>query len=130
MTTHTMTDIKDIAKGIKHLVEHQKYQEAYEKYFSPDLVSAEPQPGPDGSREAEGMAAVAKKGAHWHATMDTHAVEVSEPLIADQHFVMKYRFDVTEKETNKRYWMQELAMYTVENGKIVREEFFYPACSK
>jgi len=39
-----------------------------------------------------------------------------------------YNFDVTPKNgpmAGKRMRMEEVGMYTVKGGKIVREEFFY-----
>ena len=35
------------------------------------------------------------------------------------------RHVITQKATNKRMTMDEIALYTIANGKIVREEFFY-----
>jgi ketosteroid isomerase-like protein len=32
---------------------------------------------------------------------------------------------VTFKPDNKRFTMDEAALYTVANGKVVKEEFFY-----
>jgi len=32
---------------------------------------------------------------------------------------------VTMKPTRQRFTMEEMALYTVKDGKIVREEFFY-----
>jgi hypothetical protein len=33
---------------------------------------------------------------------------------------------VTNKPSGKRMTMDEVGLFTIENGKIVREEFFYP----
>ncbi|HUV97776.1 MAG TPA: SnoaL-like domain-containing protein [Acidobacteriaceae bacterium] len=33
--------------------------------------------------------------------------------------------DVTQKASGKKVHMEEMALYTVENGKIVREHFYY-----
>jgi ketosteroid isomerase-like protein len=36
-----------------------------------------------------------------------------------------FEFDVTPKATGQRVKNREIAVYTVANGLIVREEFFY-----
>jgi hypothetical protein len=126
MTTQTIESTQALALNIKRCVEQQQFEEAYKTYFTDNLVSVEPQPGPTGNRESVGFAAVQIKTDQWRAMMDTHQAEVSEPLVTDTHFALRYRFDVTERKTGERYWLDELAVYTVENGKIVREEFFYP----
>jgi hypothetical protein len=35
------------------------------------------------------------------------------------------RYEVTPKATGKRTTMEEIGLYTVRNGKIVDEKFFY-----
>jgi hypothetical protein len=123
MTATTELSIQDIAQGVRKCVLEQAYEKAYKTYFSPELTSAEPMGVPD--REAKGKDAVAKKGMEWHTMMETHGVTVSEPLVTATHFVLKMSFDVTHKPSGQRMMMEELAVYTVEQGIIIREEFFY-----
>ena len=40
---------------------------------------------------------------------------------------MRFTYDVTNKPSGRRMQMDETALFTVENDKIVREEFFYNA---
>jgi ketosteroid isomerase-like protein len=51
---------------------------------------------------------------------------VEGPFVADDKFAVHYNFDVTSKPTGKRQPMEEMALYTVKDGKIVHEHFFYP----
>jgi hypothetical protein len=37
--------------------------------------------------------------------------------------VVQYDADVTDKKSKKRFELSEVGVYTVKNGKIVREEF-------
>jgi hypothetical protein len=48
---------------------------------------------------------------------------VSGPFVAHDRFVVQYDVDVTDKASKKRMQMSEVGVYTVKNGKIVREEF-------
>jgi hypothetical protein len=40
-------------------------------------------------------------------------------------FVVGFKYDVTFKQSGQRMVMDEVGLYTIEHGKIVREEFFY-----
>jgi len=40
-------------------------------------------------------------------------------------FAVKYEYDTTFKPTGERLQMIEMALYTVADGKIVHEHFFY-----
>jgi hypothetical protein len=55
--------------------------------------------------------------------MQVHSFDASEPFVAHDRFVVQYDAEVTEKESKKRRKISEVGVYTVRNGKIVREEF-------
>ena len=54
-----------------------------------------------------------------------HGASAEGPYIGATGFAVKFRVDVTENASGKRLLMEEVGVYTVENGKIVREEFMY-----
>lgn len=45
-------------------------------------------------------------------------------------FAVYYEFETTFKPNGQRNRMTEMALYTVKDGKIVREQFFYNVPSK
>ncbi|MBC7975998.1 MAG: nuclear transport factor 2 family protein, partial [Myxococcales bacterium] len=47
------------------------------------------------------------------------------PYPNGDRFAVRFNYDVTHKPSSKRIQMDEVALYTVKDGKIVREEFFY-----
>ena len=55
--------------------------------------------------------------------METHSVKVLGPFVAHDRFVVQYDIDVTDKSSKKRMQISEVGVYTVKDGKIVREEF-------
>lgn len=117
----------EIAKKMVELNRQGKGEEALKTLFADDMVSVEASAMPGMGREAKGKAAVLKKGEWWVANHDVHAFKVSGPWPHDDRFIVHYDIDVTHKPSGRRIQMQEAALYTVRNGKIVREEFFYPA---
>jgi hypothetical protein len=52
-------------------------------------------------------------------------VKVSEPQVNGDQFMVHYSIDATEKKSGARQKMEEEALYTVANGKIVEERFFF-----
>jgi hypothetical protein len=40
-------------------------------------------------------------------------------------FALQFVFDITPKG-RERFFFSEMALYTVEAGQVVREEFYYP----
>jgi len=78
----------------------------------------------DGSTWA-GMKAVAKKGEDWMAQHTVHGVKVEGPFVGATGFGVRYEMDIEAKATGQRFQMAEVGVYTVKNGKVVREEFMY-----
>jgi hypothetical protein len=117
--------IEEVANKLVSLCSMGKFDEAAESLYSQDIVSVEAFAPPGGSRESKGMAAVKAKGDWWVANHDVHSVKVEGPLVAGSHFAVTYKMDVTFKPENKRLTIEEIALYKVDSGKIVYEEFFY-----
>jgi ketosteroid isomerase-like protein len=115
--------IIEIANRLIELNKSHSYEEVYKELYSPELVSAEPSDTSDTA--AKGFAGVAAKGEWWASTHEMHGVTITGPWPHGNRFIVGFEMDVTNKESGQRFTMNEMALYTVENGKIVREEFFY-----
>lgn len=99
--------------------------EAVHSLYSPDIVSVEATPMPDGTLEMKGIQAVEGKAQWWIGAHEIHSASVEGPMVSGSRFCVRFIYDVTFKQTARRHVMDELAIYTVADGKIVREEFFY-----
>jgi len=99
----------------------------FNTFYHPDCVSVEGMAMESGpGREAKGMDAIRGKGEWWFANHDVHETTVEGPFLhGENQFAVVYGIDVTTKATGERMKMREVGLYTVEGGKIVREEFFY-----
>ena len=114
---------EEVAKKVMELVQKQAWHEAIDTLYSKDIVSVEAR-GSDGeSAEKRGLDQVRGKTDWWVKAMEIHNFRVSGPFVAHDRFVVQYDIDATEKESKKRMQMSEVGVYTVEDGKIVREEF-------
>jgi ketosteroid isomerase-like protein len=125
MTTAAPTATAAIAHELVALCRAGRNSEAIEKFYAPDIVSVEPVGNEQMPAELSGIAAVRGKNEWWEANNEVHSVEVNGPLVGDDQFAVQYTFDVTAKPSGQRIQNTEVALYTVKDGKIVREQFFY-----
>lgn len=92
------------------------------KWYSPKIVSIE---GGDVSMAWSGMKAVQEKSAQWMATHRIHGASAEGPYVGASGFAVKFTMDVEDTAANTRGMLEEVGVYQVEDGKIVREEFMY-----
>ncbi len=99
--------------------------EAIEKLYSPDIVSVEAMDMPGMGQTQHGIEAVKGKTQWWFSNYEVHSNEVAGPLENGNRFIVFFKADVTQKQSGQRMTIEEAGLYTVENRKIVKEEFFY-----
>jgi len=114
--------VQEIAEDLVAMCKAGQFDESGEKYWADDVVSLEAQPG-DMAR-IEGKAGVKAKGEWWAANHEIHDVQVGGPYVNGDQFAVRFTMDVTPKG-GERMSMDEVAVYTVKNGKIAEEKFFY-----
>ena len=115
-------DTKELAKAFTSLCAKGEFDAAGQKFWSDDVVSREPMPGD--MAIVKGRKAVQAKGEWWYANHEIHGVKVEGPYVHGNQFVVRFTMDVTPK-TGSRMTMDEVGVFTVANGKIVDESFFY-----
>ena len=97
------------------------------KLYADNAVSVEAvaMPG-SGSAEAQGIEAIQGKHEWWNNAFEVHSQNIEGPFFhGENKFSAIFEMDATDKQTKERSKMREVAQYTLDNGKIVREEFFY-----
>ena len=114
---------KDISDDVVALAKAGDLDGIGARYWSDDIVSCEAMDGP--MARIEGKAGVEAKGAWWNGAHDVHSVETYGPWVNGDQFGVRWVMDVTQKESGNRMTMDEIALYTVRNGRIVEERFFY-----
>jgi hypothetical protein len=95
--------------------------------YAPDIVSVEG----DGV-ETAGQGAVIRKSEKWATDNDFHGETVAGPFFStpstagrDGQFAVYFTLDITRKSTGRRVTLDEVALYTVKNDQITREQFYY-----
>ena len=114
---------EEIAKKVVELVRKQAWYEALDTLYDDNIVSVEAYSAGGGSPETRGKEGVRGKIDWWVNAMEVHSFKASEPFVAHDRFVVQYDADVTEKESKQRRQLSEVGVYTVKNGKVIREEF-------
>ena len=114
---------EEVAKKVVELVRKQAWYEALDTLYDNDVVSVEAFGMSGESPETRGKEGVRAKIDWWVNTMEVHSFDAGEPFVAHDRFVVQYDADVTDKNSKQRRRMSEVGVYTVKNGKIVREEF-------
>lgn len=112
----------EVAQAVVGLLRAGAADEVEAKWLASGIESVE---GVGASLAWKGKQAVQKKYRDWEADHEIHTMNVEGPWVGATGFAVRYAIDVTQKSTGQRSQMEEIAVYTVKNGKIVREEFHF-----
>ena len=118
----------EIGQKLVALCQEGKNLEALNTLFSNDAESIEAMAMPDLPAQMKGLDAIRKKNEWWNQNNELHGGTVKGPFPNGDRFAVVFNFDVTPKAgpmAGKRMQMEEVGLYTVADGKVVREEFFY-----
>lgn len=115
----------DIAKKYFDLCKTHQNHVILDTLFAQDAVSVEAMAMPGQQAETRGVKAIAEKGKEWMSNHEIHSASVEGPWPHGDRFIVRFSYDVTNKPSGRRLKMDETGLFTVQNGKIVREEFFY-----
>jgi SnoaL-like protein len=114
---------EEIAKKVVELVRKQAWYEALDTLYDDDIVSVEAYSAGGGPTETRGKEDVRGKIDWWVNAMEVHSFDANGPFVGHDRFVVQYDADVTDKKSKERRKLSEVGVYTVKNGRIVREEF-------
>lgn len=115
-----MTVVKEVAYKLVALCRDWKFPEAQATLFHEDALNMEP----DGKVTRGLPAIMAKEQSFLDSIEEIHLLEISDPVVADDYFAMQLLIDVTIANAGRRT-RNELCLYHVKDGKIIREQFFY-----
>lgn len=120
-----MPSTLEVAKKYVALCKEGKNEVILEEQFAKEAVSVEAGAPPGQERASKGLDAIRAKSKWWRENHTVHKAEVFGPYPHDDRFAVRFVYDITHKPSNKRFSMDEVGLFTVSNGKIVKEEFFY-----
>ena len=118
----------EIGKKLVELCRQRKHIEAVNALYAPDVVSVEVMGDAKMPARMQGIDAIRGKNQWWVDNHEIHGEQVEGPWPHHDRFIVKFKMDVTPKVgpfAGKRTMFEEAGLYTVRDGKIVQEEFFY-----
>jgi ketosteroid isomerase-like protein len=117
---------KEVAKRFYDLSQEGKFDQIQDELFSPDAVSIEPEhAAQQGMVSVTGLANIKAKSRQFNdMVQEMHGGYSGEPQVAGNFFSVAMGMDVTMKGQS-RMKMDEICVYEVKDGKIVKEQFFF-----
>lgn len=125
-TKEAVMTTQEVANRYNELAQEGKWDKVQEELYAENALSIEPpHAAVMGMRNAEGMEAIKKKGEAFNSMVEEmHGGYCSAPVVGGNHFSVAMGMDVTMKGMG-RSKMDEIAVYEVKDGKIVKEQFFF-----
>lgn len=114
----------EVAKRFYELAQQGNWEQIYAELFNKDAESIEPSASIN-LPSVKGLDKIREKGKLWESMIEeVHGGYTNEPQTAGNFFVCTMGIDLTMKGQS-RSKIDEVALYEVKNGKIVKEQFFY-----
>lgn len=114
----------EVANRFNELAQTGQWDKIQDELYADEAVSIEPANAP-GMVSVEGKAAIKMKGEQFNQMIEEmHGGYSNPPIVAGNFFALAMGMDVTMKGAG-RMKMDEIAVYEVKDGKIVKEQFFY-----
>ena len=96
------------------------------QYYAHDIVSIEGAGSDEMPARLEGIEAIRGKHDWWYNNNEVHGTTVEGPYVGNREdqFVIKFTMDMTPTD-GERTQMEEVAIFTIRDDKIVHEEYLY-----
>lgn len=116
-----------VAREYVSLCRQGKFEEAMERFMSPDVVRVESADMAGPPVEIRGIEAVQDNSRGMFDDHDVHGAEVDGPFVGGERFAVRFTVDATFGPTGQRTTTTKMDLYTVAGGKLVRNEVYYHA---
>ena len=126
-TQEAVMTTQEIADRFYQLSQDNNWDKIQEELYSDDAESIEPEhiAAIGGVVHAKGREALRQKAERFRNDVEeVHEGYSGKPIVAGNYFAVQMTLDATSKSMG-RMKMDEIAVYEVKNGKIIKEQFFY-----
>ena len=127
MTEEKVMTTLDVANRYMELEKQGKWVEIQDELYSAGIVCIEPEHAAAMGMQTvtKGIDAVKAKAKAWNEGIEeVHGGYCSEPVVGGSFFSVAMGMDCTMKGAG-RMKMDEIAVFEVKDGKIVKEQFFF-----
>ena len=116
---------QEVASRYYELIQKGQNETVLNELYSPDIISLEPENDSQVPLRVEGIDACKQKERQFFENIETmHGGFCHEPIVSNYHFACSMGMDVTYKGKERRQ-KDQIGVFEVENGKIVKEQYFY-----
>src|SRR6188474_3166050 len=123
-TLEAVMTTQEVANRFQELAKENQWDKIQEELFADNAASIEP-PGSPGLQSVQGLDAIKEKGRKFGEMVEEmHGGYTSAPIVGGRYFSVAMGMDCTMKGMGRQK-MDEIAVYEVKDGKIVKEQFFY-----
>jgi len=113
---------QEIADRLHELCKNGKFEQARQELYSPQAESIEGEQAPE-PRRIQGIEQINQKNEQFQNDVEQmHNVNVTKPIVQGNLISMGLGMDVTMKNRGRTN-MEEMCVYQVKDGKIVKEQF-------
>ena len=117
----------EVAAHYHEMANQRKFIEIQDTFYHEQVVCQEPEKAASMGFPifTNGLEAIKAKGIARRATIETvHSYTCSEPLVAGEFFSVVLKQELTFKD-KPRTSLEEIGVFQVKEGKVVKEQFFY-----
>lgn len=125
MAETQVSEALEVGRRLVELCSQGKHREAMEELYADDVVSIEAMAMGDKPARREGKDEVRSKHDEWEQSTDVKGGTTVGPFPHGDRFTVYFTMQGRCKMTDRDFDMAEVGLYTVTDGKIVKEEFFY-----
>jgi hypothetical protein len=117
---------QEVANRYYELTSENKFDILLDELYSNDIECIEPaNNGISSLQNIKGLDTKKQKDKNFGEAMEEmHSAYCDAPIVAGKYFSLKMGMDVTLKGVG-RINMDEICVFEVEDGKIIKEQFFY-----
>ena len=121
-----MADVTEVARDFTAMLRQCRFVAARERFWAPNIRSIEPHDLPDGiAAELSGIEAVRAKTVRWFESRHVHEVSIDGPFVTGNQFALFLDMIITDRRNGADQPFTEIAVFTVCEGLIIEERFFY-----
>ena len=116
----------EIGKKLVALCQAGEGLKAVDTLYDEKIVSIEAEGSDELPARSEGIEAIRGKNIWWNDNHEVHDSTTTGPFHgqSEDQFAVLFSVDVTFKPTRERQKLNEVALFTVTNDRVVQEEFW------
>ncbi len=121
-----MAAIDDVARDFTAMMRAGHFVAAGERYWADGVISVEPADLPTGiPAHVSGIAAVRDKAHSRFGVSRINDLGIDGPFVTDNQFALFLDMLITDPASGAAEPFTEIAIFTVRDGRIIEERFFY-----